>query len=145
MQRGMKGGFQANDEDDNVITLEDLNLAKAPFRATRVQPFDSNISRPVPEPDYHYVINLQELSDTAMQLSETKWEYETTVLHVLDFPASYKTVDILNLFKDVVVSIKIKWINDTEAKAVFQTTEDAKRAFENIHHPFIKVSFDLQD
>lgn len=129
----MKGRFRANEEDDNVISLDDLNLAKTPFRATRVQPLDS--------PDYH-VINLQELSETATKLSE---EFNTTVLHILDFPASYKTIDILDLFKDIMVSIKIKWINDTEAKAIFKTIKDAKRAYENIHHPFIKVSINLSD
>ncbi|KAJ3306163.1 hypothetical protein HDV03_000397 [Kappamyces sp. JEL0829] len=67
---------------------------------------------------------------------------ETTTLQLADFPAAFKTEDLLALFEGILdIEFRIKWIDDTTALAVFANASQAKRAYAKVAgHPFIKVS-----
>lgn len=48
----------------------------------------------------------------------------TTCLEVSGFPAQFKTHDVIAIFKNIdTTAIKLKWINDTSAIAIFPNQE----------------------
>lgn len=61
------------------------------------------------------------------------------VIEIYDFPAIFKTEDLLDAFTDYSEGgIKIKWVDNTHALAVFSSESAALHAL-SLHHPLIKT------
>ncbi|KAJ3275654.1 Coiled-coil domain-containing protein r3hcc1l [Terramyces sp. JEL0728] len=70
-----------------------------------------------------------ELEDQEEKSPQVDFE-STTGLDVSGFPPHFKTHDVIAIFKSVDTSgLKLKWINDTSAIAIFPNQELAKRAY----------------
>ncbi|KAL1920565.1 uncharacterized protein VTP21DRAFT_942 [Calcarisporiella thermophila] len=73
----------------------------------------------------------------------TAIEGETTILDVYDFPASFKTHhlhDIFRGYENMRGGYRIKWLEDTRALIIFEHPATAKKAYlENVNNPLAKV------
>lgn len=67
----------------------------------------------------------------------------TTVLDCYDFPNSFKTHHLQDMFKEYETlrgGYSIKWMDDTRALIVFEHPMTAKKAYiDNINSPFFKI------
>ncbi|KAL1917093.1 uncharacterized protein VTP21DRAFT_5291 [Calcarisporiella thermophila] len=75
--------------------------------------------------------------------SAKKTNDRTTVLDVYDFPSSFKTHhlhDIFRGYENMQGGYRIKWINDTRALIIFEHPTTAKRAYlENVSNTLAKI------
>ncbi|XP_018608198.1 R3H and coiled-coil domain-containing protein 1 isoform X1 [Scleropages formosus] len=61
------------------------------------------------------------------------------VIEIYDFPAVFKTEDLLDAFADFSKGgLKIKWVDDTHALGVFSSVSAAQQAL-SIRHPMLKA------
>ncbi|KAL1919074.1 uncharacterized protein VTP21DRAFT_2455 [Calcarisporiella thermophila] len=98
-------------------------------------------------PSYYFEeseVNAWEKDDEQNEkVEESYGQNPTTVLEIYDFPATYKTHHLHNIFREyegVRGGYRIKWLEDTRALILFEHPATAKKAYlENVNNPLAKV------
>lgn len=69
----------------------------------------------------------------------------SVVLELIDIPSSYKTSDLVDIFKkfDSPMDFTIKWLTDTQARAIFKSPSLGMNSVLITHYSYLIINADL--